>query len=377
MAAVREPRRPIMRVLVDGSMVKPGLAGIRSYVLGAVEALARRPDVRLSIVTSEPASFEAMEGVDAIPIPGRTRSFGGRALWREVALGRIAAQTRAELVFVPFPELAFRPLPVPSVVVVFDVGPLIAPAYFSRAKRARFVFDQARVCRAATKVVCVSHATLIALHGAVGVDPAKCEVIGAAAHLRAPAAPSGGDDVDPYVLYVGTLLRHKNVPTLVRAFAGDAGRPPRRLLLAGPTTTAERHALEALVATLGVAGRVQHRGWVPVEELARLYAGAWAVAVPSLHEGYGLPVLEAMETGAPVVASDIPSIREIAGDAVAYVSRPLDPDGWRAAFARLADDPVERASLAKRGRERASSYSWEAVAEQLARVFRSTIAGRS
>lgn len=366
-----------MRVLVDGSMVKPGLAGIRSYVLGVVGALARRSDVRLSVVTSEPAAFEAMDGLDIIPIPAWTRSFGRRALWREAALGRIATQTGADLVFVPFPELAARALPVPSVVVVFDVGPLVAPALFTRAKRARFVLDQARVCRAATRVVCVSNATLIALHGAVGVDPAKCEVIGAAAQLRLPAYSRIGDDADPYVLYVGTLLTHKNVPTLVKAFSGEPVRRPGRLLLAGPATTTERRDLDALVATLGVAGRVQHRGWVPVEELARLYASAWAVAVPSLHEGYGLPVLEAMGAGAPVVASDIPSIREVAGDAVAYVSRPLDPDGWRAALGRLFDDPVERESLARRGLQKAATYSWETVAEQLARLFRSTIDGRS
>ena len=366
-----------MRVLVDGSMVKPGLAGIRSYVLGAVGALARRPDLRVSVVTSEPASFEASGELEIIPIPVWTRSFGRRALWREAALGRIATRTAADLVFVPFPELAARPLPVPSVVVVFDVGPLVAPALFTRAKRARFVLDQARVCRGATKVVCVSNATLLALHGAVGVDPAKCEVIGAAAQLRLSAHSRSGEEADPYVLYVGTLLTHKNVPTLVRAFSGESVRRPGRLLLAGPATTAERRGFDALVATLGVAGRVRHRGWLAAEELARLYASAWAVAVPSLHEGYGLPVLEAMGAGAPVVASDIPSIREVAGDAVAYVSRPLDPDAWRAALGRLSDDPVERAALAQRGRDKAGTYSWEAVAEQLVSLFRSTIDGRS
>ncbi|MGI8759163.1 MAG: glycosyltransferase family 4 protein [Acidimicrobiales bacterium] len=357
--------------------MKPGLAGIRSYVLGVVGALARRSDIELSVVTSEPASFGDMGEAEIIPIPAWVRSFGGRALWREAALGRMAARTRADLVFVPFPELAARPLPVPSVVVVFDVGPLVAPALFTRAKRARFALDQARVCRAATRVVCVSNATLIALHGAVGVDPAKCEVIGAAAQHRLPPASRSGDGADPYVLYVGTLLAHKNVPTLVKAFSGEPSRRPRRLLLAGPATAAEGRTLDALVATLGVADRVEHRGWVPAEELALLYASAWAVAVPSLHEGYGLPVLEAMAAGAPVVASDIPSIREVAGDAVAYVSRPLDPDGWRAALGRLSDDPVERASLARLGSEKALTYSWETVAEQLARLFRSTIDGRS
>ncbi len=360
-----------MRILVDASIVKPGLAGIRSYVLGVVGALARRSDIELSVATSVPEAFGRSGRLQTIPISPRTASFGPRALWRETCLAGLASRTSADLVFVPFPEHPLRRLGVPSVLVVFDVGPLVLPALFSRAKRARFSLDLGRACQAATKVVCVSNSALLALYGTVGVDPDRCEVIGAGIQPGALADTPGHHDGDPYALYVGTLLRHKNVTTLVRAFSEAPGAAPCKLVLVGPTTEAERRSLQRLLDQLRLGDRVQHRGWVSIEELARLYTHAQAVAVPSLHEGFGLPVLEAMQAGVPVVASDIPSIREVAGDAVLYVPQTLKPDSWRDALHRICNAPDERATLVRRGQERASTYSWDTVADQLMELFRS------
>lgn len=362
-----------MRVLVDASILKPGLAGIRTYVLGVVGALARRRDVHLHVATSVPELFDEMPAVDVVRIPSRTRSFAWRAAWREAVLDRLAARTSVDLVFLPFPEMPARCPGVPTVLVVYDVGPLVAPALFTRPKRARFSLDLGRACRTATKVVCTSNATLLGLHAATGLDPDKCEVIGAAPTRHASEPAATAEAFGPYVLYVGTLLRHKNVPTLVRGFSGDGGCLPGQLLLVGPASRRERSALGDLVADLGVMDRVRHMGWVPPEELATLYGGALAVAIPSLHEGYGLPALEAMAAGAPVVASDIPALREVAGDAAVYITQPVKPTGWRDALERLCADPSWRAALATRGRDRAGAYSWEKVASQFVRLFETTV----
>ena len=348
-------------VLVDASILKPQLGGIRTYALSLLRALAPAPHLELHVATSMP---DDLAGVAArmLPLPARTRDFGARAVWRETALPALVRASGADLVLVPFPEHAVRPLGVPSVMVVYDVGPLVAPAYFGRAKRLRFSVDLPRACRAATSVVCVSNATLAGLHASTGSDPAKCTVIGGGPASTGHARRANGTGGAPYVLYVGTLLPHKNVPTLVGAFA-EPGGLPYDLVLVGPGTDAEVVRFEALVARLGLGHRVRHLGWVGDDVLTDLYAGAAAVAVPSMHEGYGLPVLEAMAAGVPVVASDIPAVREIGGDAVAYVAQPLRPAAWRRALEDVCTSPVLRAALSERGRQQAGRHTWEGAAD--------------
>jgi glycosyltransferase involved in cell wall biosynthesis len=107
---------------------------------------------------------------------------------------------------------------------------------------------------------------------------------------------------------------------------------------------------------------MRHLGFVPAEELAGLYRSAHALVLPSLYEGFGLPVLEAMVAGTPVVASDIPSLREVAGQAALFVDRPLDPAAWREALARICTDAELREELVRRGRVEAERHSWPEVA---------------
>lgn len=358
--------RDAVKVLVDASILKPNLGGIRTYTRTVVAQLAKVPGLDLHVATSMPGDVPDA-GTHVHRVPAATRSYLVRAAWREATLRRLTIETGSDVVFVPCPELPLRRLPVPTVMMVYDVGPLVAPAYFNRAKRLRFAADLGRACRAATTVVCVSNATLVALHAATAVDTRKCVVIGGGPSAPRVASLSGCPDGRPYVLYVGTLLKHKNVPTLVRALAEEPGWFD--LVLAGPLTDAERAAFERLIDQLGVGDRVRHLGWVDEDTLARLYTGALAVALPSLHEGYGLPALEAMGYGVPVVASDIPVIREVGDDAVLYVRQPLDPASWRRRLDSLRTADV-RGALAERGRQQAGAHTWEAAAEAFVTLFR-------
>ena len=355
-----------IRVLIDASILKPNLGGIRTYTRSVVKALAREDEVELHVATSMPDDFAGL-ALKVLPVPVRTQDFVPRALWREISLANLVRTTRAQVVFVPCPELPFRPLPVPTAMMVYDVGPVVAPAYLNRAKHLRFALDLPRTCRAASTVVCVSNATLTALHGATATDPDKCVVIGGGPSGQTNDRRAGQTRRGrPYVLYVGTLLRHKNVLTLVRAFAhGPPGA--NDLILAGPRTAAETAAFDSLVDRLDLRGRVRHLGWVDDVALADLYAGALAVALPSLHEGFGLPALEAMAFGVPVVASDIPAVREIGGDALLYVPEPLRPESWRRQL-----DAVSRGQpdLGERGRRQASSHTWEGAADAYFSLFR-------
>ena len=358
-----------IRVLVDASIVKPELGGIATYTVGLVRALAAVPGLRLVVATNTPERFALPPGVDVEVLPERTRNFAARTAWRECSLAGLVHKTGAETVLAPSPELALRPMPVPQVMVVHDVGPLVAPAYYGRAKRLRFRMFMPSACSRADAIVCVSTATLLALSAGLGVDPSKCEVIEEDAQaLEAPAPGATEKAAYPYLLYVGSLLRHKNVESVLRALAEDP-RPPVQLILAGPVSQEERFRVERMCEALCVGDRVRHEGWVSPQRLAALYAGASAVVCPSLHEGFGLPVLEAMRAGVPVITSDIPAVREVADDAALYVRSPLLAHEWRAAVARLLEDRTLQADLAARGRARAARYSWRSAGERFATLL--------
>ncbi len=367
----------IPRVLVDAAILKPSLGGIGSYVVGLVDALAQRDDFRLSVATSVPEEFGSLPGVDVLELHPATRDFARRALWRERKLRALIMATRADVLVAPVPELPIRRIPVPSVVVLHDVSQVLAPALYGWPKWVRYTVGLRLTCSAASAVVCVSNATLLGLRYTVGVEGRKCHVIGQGPQDLPSVERSGGRE-RPFLLYVGTMLPHKNVEVLIRALHdGDPARRDLRLLLAGPIDPAQELALTARIRELGLQERVSHVGFVTAERLARLYAEAVGVALPSFIEGFGLPVLEAMTRGVPVIASDIPALREVGGDAAIYVDRPLDPDAWRTAIARLLDDPALQAKLSEQGRNRARRFSWERVGKQFGGLLHEVVSAPS
>jgi glycosyltransferase involved in cell wall biosynthesis/GT2 family glycosyltransferase len=354
------PRNRPLKVLVDATNLKPGQGGIRTYTIGLIQALAERPDLALVVATSVDDVVE-LGPMEIVRVSARTQGVSARALWRERNLAPLARSLQADVVLSPVPELPLKKLPVPSVIVVHDVGPLVAPAFYSLPKKLRYQSFLPRACRVATAVVCVSQATLTGLHSATGIDPRRCIVIGEGPQLL-DGAPDGQAPAEPYLLYVGSLDPRKNVETLVTAVVGADPPLPAKLLIVGPNEGGTSAELNARVARLGASERVQHLGFVDPASLTALYRSASALVLPSLHEGFGLPVLEAMNSGTPVVASDIPSVREVAGPATLYVSRPLDAEAWRAALTRICTDESLRAELAESGAAAALRFTWAEVA---------------
>jgi glycosyltransferase involved in cell wall biosynthesis len=354
---------PVRRVLVDAAVVKPRLGGLRTYIRSLVGALHDRGDVVLTVATSRPDEFAHTPRAEIVRLPSRTQGFTARAGWREASLARLARRTHADVVLVPYPEMSLRRLPVPSVMVVHDVRAVVAPRYDTLGRRLRFTAALGPACRAATHVICVSEFTRVALDACVRIDPARVSVIGEAASSHVQSVVSPPQPIRPYVLYVGSLMPHKNVDTLVRAFALPG--PDLDLVLVGPATTAEREHLDELAAGLGAGGRVHHAGWQSDRDLGALYASARAVVIPSIHEGFGLPVLEAMLLGVPVVASDIPAFQEVAGGHATLVGRPLDPVAWRDALAALDPDP----EAVRAASEWAARATWDGVAGEFVKLF--------
>ncbi len=171
---------------------------------------------------------------------------------------------------------------------------------------------------------------------------------------------------ESYLLCVSTLHPHKNLVRLIRAY----GRKKRnfQLILVG-LRGFQAEAIEQLVEELVLRDCIQITGWVPREKLYSLYRRARAFVYPSTFEGFGMPVLEAMAAGIPVACSDIPPLREVAGDAALFFD-PLDEEAIASAIERLMDDTSVQERLAHAGRERALGFTWRKSAELTLEVLR-------
>jgi glycosyltransferase involved in cell wall biosynthesis len=172
----------------------------------------------------------------------------------------------------------------------------------------------------------------------------------------------------PYVLFVGTVQPRKNLQRLIRAFAHVvAAGLPHRLVIVGRMGWLTE-PIRAEVVALDLTDRIHFAGYVPDDDLPALYCGADAFAFPSLYEGFGMPVLEALACGVPVVASDTTSLPEIVGDAGVLID-PLDEAAIGDALVRVLADASLRARLAVAGPERAAHFSWERCARETLAVL--------
>ena len=198
-----------------------------------------------------------------------------------------------------------------------------------------------------------------------GADPSRVRVVAPAVVQAAPAG-GGPEDGPPYILFIGAAEPRKDLPTLIAAFDQvAAGNPEVELRLVGPPGWAE----DALAEAIGKAahrGRIRRLGWVP--DISRVLAGATALAYPSLYEGFGLPPLEAMAAGVPVVATTAGSIPEVTGGAALLVA-PRDVTGLAASLRGVLEDADLRRRLIQDGRDRASQFSVERATDGLVRLY--------
>ena len=342
-----------VRVFVDATSCKSQQGGVRTYTLAMCEALASHDGVSLAIATSI-SDFDELP-VDIIRVSSATQAPAARALWRERTLSSAVRRAGSAVVFSPIPELPLRQLPVPSVVVVHDIGPLVAPGLYGRSRWLRYRATLPHTLRMATRVVCVSAATRSELISRFRIDASKCVVVGEGPQFLDPVGVvDGADDDEPYVLYVGSLYRHKNVSTLARAWQYGGAIQNVGLRVAGLTDDKDGVArLVSAAREAGIQSRFSLAGFLEPGHLARLLGGAEALALPSLYEGFGLTALEAMAAGIPIVASAIPAIVEVVGDAGVLVHDPLSPRSWHAALCSVVNDPQLRLELAEKGRARA------------------------
>jgi len=257
--------------------------------------------------------------------------------------------------------------PAPLVFTMHDVSPITRPDFFAPEVYRRLNPLVRKGLRRARVVLCVSKDALSSTASATGMDTSRMRVVphGVDSMFRRIAKDSARAEIkdkldlsEEYFLYVGKIMARKNIVRTIEAYARfvDATGSKTQLVLAGKRLydTAD---VDGAIARLGLAGRIVELGYVPDELLPALYAGANAFIYATLWEGFGLPLLEAMASGTPVIASNVTSIPEIAGDAALLVD-PYQVGEIAGAMINLHTDDKLRDTLVKAGLERCKNFTW-------------------
>ncbi len=307
-------------------------------------------------------------------------------LWTHARLSLELQRHPPDCLFVPAHVVPLLH-PAHSIVTIHDLGYLAFPETHTFARRLELHLTTRWSTRAARQLIAISQATRNDLITHYSVAPEKIAVVyhglGAQFHPITSAATINAVHARygiraPYFLYIGTVQPRKNLARLIDAFAqalragmtvphpGGASGPPH-LLLAGKKGWMTA-AIEQRAAAAGVAGQVHFTGYVADADLPALLSGALAFVFPSLYEGFGMPVLEAMACGTPVLTSNSSSLPEVAGDAALLVD-PHDTDAIASGLTRLATEPALREQLRMRGLARAAQFTWERCAAATLRVL--------
>jgi glycosyltransferase involved in cell wall biosynthesis len=350
----------VARIGVNALYLIPGgVGGTEIYLRELLAALARVDTANEYFVFTNRET-----GADLVPRQANfhckpqavhARFRPGRILWEQIALPLEATHYRLNVMFNPgftAPLLAACPL----VTVFHDMQHKRHPEHF---RWYDLPFWRLLLWASAHRSQCliaVSEATRADLVHYYRLPP---ERITAIPHGVEPRFFSlGRAHIESYVLCVSTLHPHKNLDRLIRVYGRHKHR--FRLVLAGMRGFDTR-SLERLIAELGLADSVRLTGWIAREELYRLYEHALAFIYPSTFEGFGMPVLEAMAAGIPTACSDIPPLREVAGDAALFFD-PLNEDAIGAALDLITTDSALRGRLAEAGPVRARGFTWEKTA---------------
>jgi glycosyltransferase involved in cell wall biosynthesis len=353
-------------VLFDAHQIGTGQAGNETYareLLGALRGCAELEVLALAHRGTRDAVLGAPVRVRRVPRNG----------WlRLVSMGILGRRRDVDVVHSMYyqPPLTGRP----TVVSIHDVSFERFPEFFSRRQLVKNRLLIREAARRASMVVTISHHARREIVELYGVDPDRVAVVPggvARAFLAATSAENYRAAGDPLrILSVGTLEPRKNLLRLIEAVDRVRRNRPVQLRVVGPAG----HQAREIRARLGERSDVQLLGYVSERALVDEYRSADIFAYPSVYEGFGLPVVEAMACGTPVMTSSGGSLPEVAGDA-ALVVNPNDVDGMAAALDRLGSDESLRQELRRRGLARAAEFSWEASARELAEVYRRTAGG--
>jgi len=367
-----------IRVAWDNSLAGRNLGGTGVYATELIRHLKMASDLSLEVF-------------DQWNIARGNRDRGARVIqgitslfWTHFYFPRLLRTRQYDVLHSPSFVTPFG-CPCPSVVTVHDLTYRIFATHFDRSWQVYLRCVMPIILRSASAVICVSEHSKQDLLRYYNVSAKKVYVVyNGIDHSRF----NPGNRINPdwatrvglnrdYVLHVGALSYRKNIPTLLRAVAqlrskGKFGN--RQLVLAGPNNPALAGANEVYetVEQLDLASTVLFLGRVPDEHLPSLYAGASVLAMPSLYEGFGFPVLESMAVGTPVVASNTSSLPEVCGEAAALVPAD-DADSMAEAIEEILTNRCRAESLKELGLARAAQFSWERTTRETITIYRAIL----
>jgi alpha-1,3-rhamnosyl/mannosyltransferase len=378
--------------VLDARTVTPHFPGIGRYVANLAPALAAQLDAgeRL-LVLHAPEARERLGGLAGPQVRLLPTPISPFALTQQVQMARLLRDfPEASLYHSTYYLMPYN-LRLPTVLTFYDLIPLQHPKTVSRRARTLFHLAMSMALRVSTHVLSISEAARQDLLARFKLPPTQVTTtplaVGPHFMVQSPAeiarVRAAYDLPQEMVLFVGINKPHKNLLRLVEAF-GDLLRQgsSATLVLAGPWDDRYPEVMAAIDTlrsqtdlAAGANERLRVLGPVPEADLPALYGAATVFVLPSIYEGFGLPVLEAMACGAPVACSNTSSLPEIAGEA-ALTFDPHDGKAIADVLARLLQAPALRAQLAAAGLEQAARFTWEQTAAQTLGVYRQ-VAGRS
>jgi len=370
-----------MRIGIDVSLTATAKTGLPSYARSLVEAMAR-VDTQDEFLLyryvwhSFPPDFENAVQPAARNFKAARRHWPKKLLTEWWHSGRV----NRDWLVGPVPDVFFSPFHstpprwFPRLVSVFhDVAFRVHPEFSTEINRVHCETQFERAMCLADRFLTVSHYSKAEMVAHMGVAADRIDVVHEAAdpfyrrldNAQLPERMRDALGDAPLLLYVGSVEPRKNLTTLLRALADLHQRTPSRarLVIAGGSGWKNEAVYDA-VESLGLKDKVYFAGFVSDDELLQLYNVAAAFCYPTVYEGFGLPVIEAMACGTPVITTRVTSIPEVGGDAVRYIDDPFDVAALSRALQEVATDAELRADLSRRGLERAATFSWDKAAKE-------------
>ena len=376
------------RYILDARTAVPHFPGIGRYVSNLASALAPQLTAGEELTflaspsTAGPAKARtpSSQAEEAFQLPGKSiiapaAPFDIRQQWRIPSLLKRLRADGTALYHSPYYLMPYR-TGLPTLLTFYDIIPLKFPKAVPARARLFFRLAATLALRAADRVVAISDAARGDLTSYFRVPASRVAVTPLAAGARYRPQPSAEiarvrrqyNLPESFILYLGINKPHKNLPALIDAYAQSASPHMPPLVIAGAWDNRypqpKQHA-----ARRELGDAVRFLGPVTERDLPALYTAATLFVFPSLYEGFGLPVLEAMACGTPVACSNTPSLTEVAGNAALYFD-PLSVTEIRDAIIELSEDGRQRARRAEQGLARACRYSWQATAAATLRCYR-------
>jgi glycosyltransferase involved in cell wall biosynthesis len=350
-----------LTIAIDARELAGRPTGVGRYLLRLLRCWLERPDAarrRIAMYAHAPLAPETPFGSSVRVLPG-----AGGTFWEQVTFARALRRDPPDVLFAPAYTAPIW-IRAPLALTIHDLSYQAHPEWFTWREGARRRLITRRAARKAAVVLTVSAFSAGEIVERFGIPASKVRVVYHGVDEGVAHGIDGGAGREPLVLFVGSRFNRRRIPDLLHAFSHVAPRiPVARLAIVGDNRTYPREDHDALVRALGLEDRVELRAYAPDEEIAALMRRASVFVFVSEYEGFGMPPLEALAAGVPIVVADAAVSQEIFGDAAVTV-RPGDAHALADAIQRLLTHPTLRQSLLARAAGVLERYSWDRAAEE-------------